>query len=321
MYKMYGDEFTELVNRNFTDNFGVQENSIEKNGFFSCKADIIKSETYNVLHFRSSFQRELEVNNFKDFNHTSFHFQLKGYSDADISGFKHALPLHQGDYNIMNCVDPISNFKFPKQLDYAYICVGINPKHLITLLEHCGMDWKNLTDNIQFKRPFALLEKPRQFNMDIKAILDTIINPSIADSLKRCFLKNKVDELILLTLDDTQKVQNVRSNEILSKRDIASLYDLKYFLDAHYLESFTLSYLAKQVYLNEFKLKKGFKLLFNYTVFGYIHHLRMLHGMNLLKERELRVTEIAALLGYFSDASFSRAFKRYFGCKPTDLKN
>lgn len=321
MYKMYGDEFTELVNRNFTENFGIQENSIEKNGLFSCQAAIIKSEAYNVLHFRSSFDTALEVNNFKDFNHTSFHFQLRGHSDANISGFKHALPLQQGDYNVMNCVDPISNFKFPKQPNYAYICVGVNPTHLTKLLEHCGIDWKNLTDDIQFKRPFALFEKPRQFSMDIKTILNTIIKPSIADSLKKCFLSSKVDELILLTLDDTLKVQNDCFDKILSKRDTASLYDLKYFLDTHYLESFTLSYLARQIGLNEFKLKKGFKLLFNYTVFGYIHYLRMRHGMTLLKEQELRVTEIATLLGYFSDASFSRAFKNYFGCKPTDLKN
>lgn len=72
--------------------------------------------------------------------------------------------------------------------------------------------------------------------------------------------------------------------------------------------------------LNEFKLKKGFKLLFGKSVFGYIKGLRMEHATRLLKDNKYGVEEVAYLLGYEHGQHFSTAYKKHTGVSPSRVR-
>ncbi|MBW4567884.1 MAG: AraC family transcriptional regulator [Tolypothrix carrinoi HA7290-LM1] len=74
--------------------------------------------------------------------------------------------------------------------------------------------------------------------------------------------------------------------------------------------------LARQVGLNDRKLKEGFLLVFGTTVFGYLQTHRMLQGKQLLAERSLSVAGVAHAVGYTSPSRFCDAFKRQFGITP-----
>lgn len=320
MYTMHSQEFAQLVNRQFIDAPGDLHHSVEKSGHFSAQTYTRSQSHVNILQFESSFKEDIHVANFQDFNHISFHFQLKGFSDAKISCFKNALPLNQGQYHVMNCVEPVSNFIFPKQTDYQYTCIGINQLYLRDLLLSFGTVWEQKATLLERQIPFTLSDKPRYFDLRFAQTLRAISHPFVADSLKHAFIDNKIEELILLSLSDALANQH-QELKVLNQRDIHLLYDFKHFLDSHFLSSFTLSGLAKQIGMNEFKLKKGFKALFHFTVFGYIHHLRMQHGFHLIQRQEIPLGAIAAIVGYQSDASFVRAFKNYYGYLPIKLKD
>jgi AraC-like DNA-binding protein len=74
--------------------------------------------------------------------------------------------------------------------------------------------------------------------------------------------------------------------------------------------------LARQVGLNDTKLKRGFRQVFGATVFGYLQSKRMERGRQLLAEGKINVTEVAYEVGYSSRAHFSRAFTKQFGLNP-----
>jgi AraC family transcriptional regulator, transcriptional activator of the genes for pyochelin and ferripyochelin receptors len=75
--------------------------------------------------------------------------------------------------------------------------------------------------------------------------------------------------------------------------------------------------LARQVGLNDFKLKRGFRQVFGTTVFGYLHEHRMERARQLLEERRLNVTAVACTVGYANPSHFAGAFKRKFGVNPS----
>lgn len=104
--------------------------------------------------------------------------------------------------------------------------------------------------------------------------------------------------------------------------DVQRLQQVKSFLQEHYLEpELSLDLLCRRFVLNEFKLKKGFKQLFGYTVFGYVQEMRMKTARQILAEGRMNVNEVADYLGYSSPNHFSTAFKKMYGIQPTKLKS
>jgi AraC family transcriptional activator of pyochelin receptor len=75
--------------------------------------------------------------------------------------------------------------------------------------------------------------------------------------------------------------------------------------------------LARQVGLNDFKLKMGFRRVFGKTVFGYLHELRMERSRLLLEEGKMNVKEVSYAVGYMDSGRFSDAFKKQFGVRPS----
>ncbi len=81
----------------------------------------------------------------------------------------------------------------------------------------------------------------------------------------------------------------------------------------------SLSELARQIGLNTFKLKKNFKEVFGVPVFKYLQQMRLEKAHDLIKSNELSVQEVAWDVGYDSISSFSNAFMKKFGYRPSDL--
>jgi AraC-like DNA-binding protein len=74
--------------------------------------------------------------------------------------------------------------------------------------------------------------------------------------------------------------------------------------------------LAKIAGLNEFKLKKGFKEMFNTSVFNYLSDFRLNKARNELISGAMPIKEVAEQLGYCSVQHFTREFKKKFGVSP-----
>jgi len=95
---------------------------------------------------------------------------------------------------------------------------------------------------------------------------------------------------------------------------------VKKFLEENFLQPFTLGSLSREFGLNEFKLKLGFRSLFNTSVFHFAGTLRMEHAGKLIAENGLSIKEVSDMLSYSAPRHFSSAFKKRFGYCPSDLK-
>lgn len=82
----------------------------------------------------------------------------------------------------------------------------------------------------------------------------------------------------------------------------------------------SLTELSKQIGLNTTKLKKEFKAIFGVPVFKYLQNERLSSAHALISEGQATVQEAAWQVGYDSLSSFSNAFAKKFGYRPSQIK-
>lgn len=138
--------------------------------------------------------------------------------------------------------------------------------------------------------------------------------------VKRLYLEGKLLEICALQIEQVQQATTPRPTS-LKAADIDKLMAAREWLDEHFLLPVTLLGLARQVGLNDFKLKKGFRELFHTTVFGYLTERRLHYARHLLLDGKWRVAEVADELGYSQVHHFSNAFKKRFGYLPSALRD
>ncbi|WP_259065229.1 helix-turn-helix transcriptional regulator [Mucilaginibacter sp. X4EP1] len=316
MYSINGTEYTELFRREFTDSFVATESSGKLLNKFACHSSVLKHSNFDVLHFRANFLDDIRIHRFQSATHVSLHFQLNGRSDARISGFPADVPMAKGEFNVMNCVQPESTFTFPKQQQYEYICIGLKPSFFQDLLLSCGNEYAHLFKNDIDKQSFSLFAGNRQINQWLRSNLGLLVQSPVPQGLLLPYLQAKISELTILALASGNPVNE---QQILNAADKEKLYAVKNYLSASFLANLSLTGIAQQFAINEFKLKKGFREMFGTTVFGYLCKLRMEHAYYLVCQTDLPIGEVAAIVSYHSDAAFIRAFRQTFGSSPGQL--
>ncbi len=110
--------------------------------------------------------------------------------------------------------------------------------------------------------------------------------------------------------------QDGESAQTLSSADVRMIEDVREYLQENLGDKLTLADLAKQMGTNTTKLKSGFKLLNGTTIHKYRTDVRMEHALRRLQENDGSVAVIGHAVGYERQASFSSAFKSYYGVPP-----
>ena len=78
----------------------------------------------------------------------------------------------------------------------------------------------------------------------------------------------------------------------------------------------TVESLAEAAGMSRSAFAARFKELRGQTPLEYVTEWRMRKAMQLLEQRDKKLIDVARLVGYESDAAFSRAFKRVVGASP-----
>lgn len=92
------------------------------------------------------------------------------------------------------------------------------------------------------------------------------------------------------------------------------------YIRAHYGEELTLEKAASLVYLNPVYFSQLFKQKTGKGFKEYITHLRLERAMELLRDSELKVGDIAERVGYPDVRHFSQIFRKKTGCTPSEYR-
>ncbi|AFY33146.1 AraC family transcriptional regulator [Calothrix sp. PCC 7507] len=156
----------------------------------------------------------------------------------------------------------------------------------------------------------------------IQIKLQEIRNCPYRGAIRQIYLESRMLDLLALQLTKwTELEQQPCYLPKLRRNDIERLYLAQEILSKNLENPPSLLELARQVGLNDNKLKWGFRHLFGKAVFEYFHDCQMQQAQNLLAQTQLSVTEIAHTVGYASLPSFSGAFRRRFGTSPRGYRD
>lgn len=107
---------------------------------------------------------------------------------------------------------------------------------------------------------------------------------------------------------------------LYSPVEIETIFRIKLYLEQNYALPLTLGGLSRSFGLNLFKLKHLFKEVTGFPVIQYLQRVRLNEASVLLADQSLQVDQIASLVGYQYTNNFSTAFKKWFGCTPTQYR-
>ena len=131
------------------------------------------------------------------------------------------------------------------------------------------------------------------------------------------YLECKCLELIALKLEQIQqRTRPAKKACLLNPDDVERIQIARDILLENAQHPPTLVALARQVSLNDYKLKVGFRQVFGTTVFGYLHRYRMEQAHRLLTEQRMNVKEVAQAVGYANQSRFASAFRKQVGLNP-----
>jgi len=99
----------------------------------------------------------------------------------------------------------------------------------------------------------------------------------------------------------------------------ALMLEAKAFLNEHYSEPVSLEQIAHALGVSAFHLSHVFSEESDFTLFDYLTRLRMEKARALLAEGRLKVAAVSWAVGYKNSNYFAKAFRRYFGCLPSQL--
>lgn len=120
---------------------------------------------------------------------------------------------------------------------------------------------------------------------------------------------------IFICLSETE-VENAKTN-ISNIPDY--LYEIKEFIDREYSNINTITELAGKFHYSREYITRGFNSYFNTSLYEYILKRKLLRCCNLLIQGE-SVEKSARLSGFNNLSGFTRMFKKYNGCTPSEYK-
>lgn len=116
------------------------------------------------------------------------------------------------------------------------------------------------------------------------------------------------------------KVVNNPKLDFLNIEDIFILYAIKNHIQNNFQEAISIKGISKNFGINDYKIKAGFKLLFNTPVIGYLTDVRLEKAKQFLLNPRETIASVAEQVGYSHSNNFSVAFKRKFKLTPLEYR-
>ena len=197
-----------------------------------------------------------------------------------------------------------------------YIGVGLN-------LHPCR--FRSVMDGLQKKKACTAFSGGKtppkhRITATIEATIRQILQCNYNDCAKSLYQEGKMLELVAAFANEMMDQNSVAVKGSLSWADSEALLRVRRQIDEGFLEPVTIAELSKQHFMCESKLREIFRKHYGITIYQYMLNRRMEHACELLSAPDAQVKDIAGLVGYSNISHFSDAFRKKFGCTPSEYK-
>jgi len=271
----------------------------------------------HIMELGWETQKSIQLINELPNNNINLIFQLSGENHITYSGLNHNLKAETGLAYMVYNPDGTNISEVEASSKLEVLTISLDKDFFAGSIGHAD-GWSELVQkNLEDKKTFSGSNIALPFNPRMAQLIHTIQSYKKESPLSNMLVQSHAMELVGLHLE---QLQTPVPHKEISLSDTDKLIRLKDYLDQHFLKEMTLTELSREFLLNDFKIKKGFKILYNTSVFNYLRNLRMDYAIDLLRDKRLNIDEIANLLGYEHPQHFSVAFKKHTGFTPSSMR-
>ncbi|GEP90276.1 AraC-type DNA-binding protein [Chitinophaga terrae (ex Kim and Jung 2007)] len=250
-------------------------------------------------------------------------FMEQGQITASIDGIAGKKAFSTLEHNLLFSPHDSESATVKKQSNIHFFGLSFSTDRFLELADNNGKVLDKVANRVAGNKFVALHNKR---NLPITASMQRVIADirrcPFNGPVKKLFFHSKALELLALQCDQLENniLEYPRGKEGISAQDMERLYYARELVINNIQQPYSLAQLSKKVGLNEFKLKSGFKALFNNTVFGYLNEHRLDIARQMIQEGKQSMTAIAEEAGYSSPQHFSNAFRKRFGVTPLQIR-
>jgi AraC family transcriptional activator of pyochelin receptor len=263
-------------------------------------------------------QKETTYSIKNDIDAVKIYFNRKGRTRINYRQLSKTFSIERGQYNMLYAAELDSSMSHID--DHSEIfSLQITPSCFQDLIAEGRITMDQFAGKAAGRQPVLFSNQWLPMNDAMEKCIDDILHCHFNASMKKIYLRAKAVELFLLFADASAGTSPVKNTPIKHAADKEKLYYVKDYLTRHYADPVLFTQLARQAGLNEFKLKTGFKELFNTSVIDFLINYRLERARELLRHTGKNISEVAYETGYASPAYFSKAFKKKYGVSPRQL--
>ena len=194
---------------------------------------------------------------------------------------------------------------------FLFVTIFVQPKVLHSFINDPSGELSQGLKHLIRPSGSACYKRAGKTSPMMNTLLQQILQCPYKGLTKRMYLESKAIELLVLLIEEEATIHQ--------GDDQTAWLDLDYRDRIQYAQEILLKNLtdppsllelARQVGMCDYNLRRGFKEIFNATVFGYLRDRRLDRARQLLLEPWMTVAETARVVGYNSHASFTTAFKK-----------
>ncbi|PLS03202.1 response regulator transcription factor [Neobacillus cucumis] len=113
-------------------------------------------------------------------------------------------------------------------------------------------------------------------------------------------------------------LRKIKRNTVQKNSNV--IYEIEKYLEANFDRDVKLQEISEHFYISREYISRKFKQEFNVNISDYIVNIRIERAKALLKNSELKIYEIANMIGYQDDKYFRKVFKKVEGVTPNEYR-
>lgn len=242
------------------------------------------------------------------------YFMLKNGVRKEIL-FIGKLHLRQDQYTCFFTAPTPFNARIENDKEFRILDVFYSPK----LVEELVPFFPELKEVLSTSPGIMLSGKACWALPSMKEITNQLLDSLYDDATRQFYFDLKVRELLYQMLQNAYKRKPAEL--FYTPWEVSKIHEARTILKSNISKKPpTIKSLSKQVALNEFKLKAGFRQYFNVTIFEWLMEQKMQYAKHLILNTNKPIKDICVMVGYPRTTNFITAFRRRFGMTPGSLR-
>ena len=158
----------------------------------------------------------------------------------------------------------------------------------------------------------------RNFDYALNAIKYSVFDYIIKPITQQVLLEAAIRIKKRLKNDVIPAAFTIKENVIALDNNI--LDTVKNYMHEHYAENISMPEIAEMVGLSNAYLSTYFKQQTGTTLVSYLKRIRLEKAKELLRNQNIKITHISAMVGFNSYSYFTKTFQSEYGEKPIDYR-